>query len=208
MFPADDRLRDLEVEAWVGIPLNNAEGRACGLIAALYSRPLDHEIDFVQSTLTMFAPRASAELNRKRELDALQEGEQRYRAFIALNPDGFCRIEFEEPIDTTLPEEEQLDKMERTGYVAECNDALARVVGLERADQLIGAAGLSGCATRGNSAQRHAFSDLFRGTGTAQSRKHQWTMRAIPGISCAATGALWKRAGCNGSGYQSGISRS
>jgi signal transduction histidine kinase len=139
VFPADYRLRDLEVEAWVGIPLNNAEGQACGLIAALYSRPLDHEIDFVQSTLTMFAPRASAELNRKRELDALQESEQRYRAFIELNPDGFCRIEFEEPIDTALPEEEQLDRIERTGYVAECNDALARVVGLERADQLMGA---------------------------------------------------------------------
>jgi signal transduction histidine kinase len=139
VFPADDRLRDLEVEAWVGLPLNNAEGQACGLIAALYSRPLDDEIDIVQSTLTMFAPRASAELNRKRELDALQESEQRYRVFIELNPDGFCRIEFEEPIDTTLPEEEQLDRIERTGYVAECNDALARVVGLERADQLIGA---------------------------------------------------------------------
>ena len=139
VFPADHRLRDLEAEAWAGIPLNNAEGQACGLIAALYSRPLDHEIDFVQSTLTMFAPRASAELNRKRELDALQESEQRYRAFIELNPDGFCRIEFEEPIDTALPEEEQLDRIERTGYVAECNDALARVVGLERADQLIGA---------------------------------------------------------------------
>ena len=140
MFPADRRLSDLEAEAWVGIPLNNAEGQASGLIAAVYSRPLDHEIDFVQSMLTMFAPRASAELNRKREQDALQESEQRYRAFIELNPDGFLRVEFEEPIDTALPEDEQLERIVRTGYVAECNDALARVVGRERADQLIGAA--------------------------------------------------------------------
>src|SRR5262249_31950369 len=138
--PAGDRLRDLEAGAWGGVPLNNPEGRACGLIAALYSRPLDHEVDFVQSTLTMFALRASAELNRKREQDALQESEQRYRAFIQLNPDGFWRVEFEEPIDTALPEEEQLERMQRTGYVAECNDALAQVVGRERADQLIAAA--------------------------------------------------------------------
>jgi signal transduction histidine kinase len=140
MFPADHRLRDLEAEAWVGIPLNNAEGQACGLIAALYSQPLDDEIDFVQLMLTMFAPRASAELNRKREEDSLKESEQRYRAFIQLNRDAFWRVEFEEPIDTALPEEEQLDRIERTGYVAECNDALAQAVGLERADQLIGAA--------------------------------------------------------------------
>jgi PAS domain S-box-containing protein len=139
-FPADHRLRDLEAEAWVGIPLNNAEGQACGLIAALYSRPLDHEIDFVQSTLTLFALRASAELNRKREEDALKESEQRYRAFIELSVDGFWRVEFEEPIDTGLPEEEQLERMERTGYVAECNDALGQILGLDRADQLIGKA--------------------------------------------------------------------
>jgi signal transduction histidine kinase len=143
MFPADRRLRDLVAEAWVGVPLNNAEGQACGLIAALYSRPLDHEIDFVQLMLTMFAPRASAELNRKREEYALQESEQRYRASIELNPDGFWRVEFEEPIDTALPEEEQLDRIERNGYVAECNDALAQVLKLERADQLIGAAATS-----------------------------------------------------------------
>src|SRR5260370_13441578 len=140
MFPADRWLRDVEAEAWVGVPLNNDEGQACGLIAAVYSRPLDQELDFVQSTLKMFAPRASAELNRKREQDALQESEQRYRAFIELNSDGFWRVEFEEPIDTALPDDEQLEKIERTGYVAECNDAFAQELGLERADQLIGAA--------------------------------------------------------------------
>jgi signal transduction histidine kinase len=139
MFPAHDLLRDLEADAWVGVPLTNADGQACGLIAALYNRPLDHEIDFVQLMLTRFAVRASAELNRKREEDSLQESEQRHRAFIQLNPDAFWRVEFEEPIDTALPEEAQLEKIERTGYVAECNDALARALGLERADQLIGA---------------------------------------------------------------------
>jgi signal transduction histidine kinase len=87
----------------------------------------------------MFAPRASAELNRKREQDSLQESEQRYRAFVELNTDAFWRVEFEEPIETALPEEEQLERIYRTGYVAECNDALAQGLGLERADQLIGA---------------------------------------------------------------------
>ena len=138
MFPADGRLRDLEAEAWVGVPLNNAEGQACGLIAVLYGKPLDQDIHFVQSMLAMFAPRASAELNRKRAEDALRESEQRHRVFIELNTDAFWRVEFEEPIDTALPEEEQLERIYRTGYVAECNDALARILGLLRADQLIG----------------------------------------------------------------------
>jgi hypothetical protein len=114
-------LHDLKAEAWVGVPLSNAEGRACGLIAAIFGRPLDDDGRFVELMLTMFVPRASAELNRKREEDALQESEQRYHAFIQLNPDAFWRLEFEEPIDTALPEKEQLERIHGTGYFAECN---------------------------------------------------------------------------------------
>src|SRR5262249_12456559 len=85
-------------------------------------------------------PRASAELNRKREEEAIQESEQRYHAFIQLNPDAFWRLEFEEPIDIALSEEEQLERIYHTGYLAECNDALAQLLGLERAEQVIGTA--------------------------------------------------------------------
>jgi PAS domain S-box-containing protein len=140
MFSGDPLLRDLEAEAWVGVPLNDSEGRASGIIAAIYAQPLRLEVHFVQSMLMMFAPRAAAELNRKRAEDALRESEQRYRAFVQMNPDACWRIEFDEPIDTALPEEEQLAKVFQYGRVAECNDATVQRLGLERADQLIGAA--------------------------------------------------------------------
>lgn len=139
IFPTDRRLRDLKIHAFVGVALNNAEGRACGLLAALYRQPLDLAVDFVHSMLTMFAPRAAAELVRKQADDALRENEQRYRAFVEMNPDGCWRAEFDEPIDIGLPEEEQLERVLRDSYVAECNDALAVRLGRERADQLIGA---------------------------------------------------------------------
>jgi PAS domain S-box-containing protein len=139
-FPGDRLLGDLKAEACVGVPLTDSEGRTRGLIAALFRQPLELEMDFVLSMLRMFTPRASAELNRKHAEDLLRESEQRYRAFIQMNPDACWRVEFDESIDTSLPEEEQLARILRSGRVAECNDAMVQVLGLERPEQLVGAA--------------------------------------------------------------------
>lgn len=138
MFPADLRLSELMAEACVALPLNDSESRGSGLIVALYRRPI-REVQFVQSMLTMFVPRVLAELKRKQEEDTLRESEQRYRAFVALNPDPMWRIEFNEPIATDLSADHQLESILHRGYLAECNDALARVLGRETAEQLIGA---------------------------------------------------------------------
>jgi PAS domain S-box-containing protein len=137
-FPGNRLICDLKAEAWVGVPLQDSEGQASGLIAALFRQPLDRELDFVVSMLKMFAPRASAELHRKQAEDLLRESEQRYRAFVEMNPDACWRVEFEQAIDTSLPEEEQVDEVLQRGYVAECNEAAVERLGLER-DQLIGA---------------------------------------------------------------------
>ncbi len=138
LFPEYRLLSDLHVQAYAGIPLNDPEGQACGVIAALFREPRDREIYFAQSMLNVFVARASAELNRKRGEDALRKSEQRYHAFVEMNPDGCWRTEFDEPIATTLPEEEQLERILQDGRVAECNNALALGLGREQ-DQLIGA---------------------------------------------------------------------
>jgi PAS domain S-box-containing protein len=138
LFPTDRRLREWGAEAYVAQALNDSEGRPAGLIAVLYRRPLGEEVPFVQSMLAMFAVRVAAELNRKRADDALRESEQRHRAFIELNPTAMWRVEFGQPIAIDLPEKQQLESMRQLGYVAECNDSAARLVGRERAELLIG----------------------------------------------------------------------
>jgi len=92
----------------------------------------------VKHVLEIFSARAAAELNRKHREDQLSESEQRYRAFIARNADAMWRVEFDHPIPLDRPEEEQFALIYRYGYLAECNDALARLCGMERAEQLLG----------------------------------------------------------------------
>jgi hypothetical protein len=48
------------------------------------------------------------------------------------------RIEFENPISTELSVDEQIASIYRSGYLAECNDAMARLLGYEKASLLIG----------------------------------------------------------------------
>jgi PAS domain S-box-containing protein len=70
---------------------------------------------------------------------ALRESEERYRAFISNSSEGIWRFELEEPVPVTLPEDEQIELYYRVGYLAECNDAMARMYGFERAEEITGA---------------------------------------------------------------------
>jgi len=75
---------------------------------------------------------------RKRAEKALQESDQRYRSFIANSSEGIWRLELDQPISISLSEEEQMRQMVGKGYVAECNDAIARMYGFEKAQDFAG----------------------------------------------------------------------
>jgi PAS domain S-box-containing protein len=76
---------------------------------------------------------------RQRAEEALRAGEERYRAFIANSSEGIWRFELDEPVPVSLPADEQIERLYQFGYLAECNDAMARMYGYEQADEIVGA---------------------------------------------------------------------
>src|SRR3954466_12508567 len=70
---------------------------------------------------------------------ALRESEERYRAFIANSAEGIWRFELDRPISVDLLEDEQIELFYAVGRLAECNDAMARMYGFERAEEIVGA---------------------------------------------------------------------
>ena len=68
----------------------------------------------------------------------VRRASERYRSFVANSTEAIWRFELSEPINTGLPEDEQIALFFERGFLAECNDATARMYGFERAEQIIG----------------------------------------------------------------------
>lgn len=68
----------------------------------------------------------------------MKQSEERYRAFISQSTEGIWRCELDDPIPVDLPADEQIRRMFRSGYLAECNDAMARQYGFSSADEIKG----------------------------------------------------------------------
>jgi PAS domain-containing protein len=70
--------------------------------------------------------------------EAVNRSDERYKAFIKHSTEGIWRFELEKPIPTNLSTEEQVLLAYTHGYLAECNDAMARQYGFSSASEIIG----------------------------------------------------------------------
>ncbi len=76
--------------------------------------------------------------SRRRLEKNLRESEERYRTFIERSSEGISRIEYDQPIPLNISFEELAEQSAKYGFIAECNDAMARMYGYASAEQLKG----------------------------------------------------------------------
>ncbi|MCW8890348.1 MAG: EAL domain-containing protein [Sedimenticola sp.] len=91
-FPRDDLLKEMGAESYIGIPLRSTSGDILGLLAVLDTVPIQNP-DYILSMLTIFASRASAELDRQRADLALRSSEEYYRVLFESANDGILTFD-------------------------------------------------------------------------------------------------------------------
>lgn len=74
----------------------------------------------------------------KRTRTALEDSEERYRAFLSQSSDAIWRFELDEPVPTALTPEEQIERFYLNGYLAECNETMARQHGYSSVEEVRG----------------------------------------------------------------------
>src|SRR5215475_848784 len=122
--------RQAEVRALLCAPLIK-NGHYVARIAVSQKTPRHWEPWEIE-LVAKVANRCWESVQRARAVRNLRESEERYRAFIANSSEAIWRFELEQPIPINLPEDEQIEMLYKYAYLAECNDAMARMYGYER----------------------------------------------------------------------------
>jgi two-component system, cell cycle sensor histidine kinase and response regulator CckA len=76
---------------------------------------------------------------RLRESEAARQGEAPYRLFVAQSSEGICRFDTTRPVATNRTVDKQVLHFYQRAYLAECNDAMARMYGFDDASKILGA---------------------------------------------------------------------
>lgn len=119
----------------LGQALNGRKAMEFESISPFSKRWMYFRVYPLESKLAVYA----TDINLRKEAQrTIQQNQERYFNFISQSTEGIWRCELEEPMPISLSTREQLDHIFKYAYMAECNDAMAKMYGFRDAYDLMG----------------------------------------------------------------------
>lgn len=87
---------------------------------------------------TIRKPQAVYVLTSEKPAELFNKSEDHYRSFMQRSSEGIWRTDVVPPVDISMPEEEQAQHIYQYSRIAECNDAMARMLGYSLAEEITG----------------------------------------------------------------------
>jgi hypothetical protein len=134
---AAERFERLGIGAFVISPYLS-DGRWKASLTVHHSEAYTWRADELE-LLRDLANRVWMRIERVRAEAALQASEERYRAFVTQSSEAIWRFEIEQPLDVSLEPLELIERLYAHAYLAECNDAMAKMYGYEKCEDIVGA---------------------------------------------------------------------
>ncbi|MBW4621182.1 MAG: PAS domain S-box protein [Cyanosarcina radialis HA8281-LM2] len=127
IFPHNLMLREMGIESYIGIPLFNSTGQVLGLISAVSRQPLVN-VDLMTEVLTIFAVRASSELERQQAEIELKWQHQRSQLFADITLKIRQSLQLDDILQTTVNEVQKLLGGDRVVILQLAADGEANIV--------------------------------------------------------------------------------
>ena len=115
------------------------EGRKLNMVLSL-SQSCQNGVHSFEPRLATDSTTMASDPGNEQPLDitTLLTSEERYRAFVRNSSEAIWRFEIDTPLDTSLPVNEQVRRMFESAWLAECNEAMARMYGFTAPQEIIG----------------------------------------------------------------------
>ena len=126
-----------EIRSLVCVPVIKAGHLVAGM--AVTQKTPRHWSSQEINLIDIVANRCWESIERVSALRRWKASYEDYRSFIAISSEGIWRFELEQPIPITLPVDDQIERLYQFAYLAECNNAMARMYGYDSSDQILGA---------------------------------------------------------------------
>jgi len=122
---------------WLGVPLI-VEQETIGAMVVQHYSDADAYGENDKRILEFMSSQIANVIRRKHSESALRLSNERYQRFVARSFEGIWMAEFHDPVPTSLPADEQVDRFFSNGFFIECNDIMGRMLGHGRGSEVVG----------------------------------------------------------------------